>query len=206
MTNIIIVGISGPSASGKTLLSNSIMNELGSDKIELISEDSYYKCNAHLSKEKRAKVNYDHPESLDHNLLCEQLYRLKCGLNIDIPIYDHTTHSRKKKKRHINHSNKIIILEGILIFTDQRLREMMDIRIFMDTQLDICLLRRLRRDTIERKRSMESVLKQYEITVRPMYWQFIDPAKCYADIIVPKGGQNKIALNVIKAKMRELLA
>ena len=205
MTNTIIVGISGPSASGKTLLSNSIMNELGSDKIEVISEDSYYKCNAHLSKKERSMVNYDHPKSLDHELLCNQLCMIKCGSSVNIPIYNHSTHSREKCKRFINYNNKIIILEGILIFSNKKLRDMMDIRIFMDTQLDICLLRRLRRDTIERKRSIESVLSQYETTVRPMYWQFIEPAKCYADIIIPKGGRNKIALNVIKAKMRELL-
>ncbi len=202
---MIIIGISGPSASGKTLLSNSIINELNSNKIEIISEDSYYKCNAHLSAKSKIKINYDHPKALDHTLLYKHLNQLKNNISINIPIYDHTIHSRKQESKYISKTNKIVILEGILIFTNKKLRNIIDISIFMDTPLDICLLRRLQRDTTERNRSIKSILKQYEASVRPMYWKFINPIKKYADIIIPKGGKNKIALNFIKAKIKELL-
>lgn len=200
----IIIGIAGASASGKSLLANTIVNELGSDQVVIISEDAYYKDNSHLPFEERASINYDHPDSFDHELLHKHLMELQQGKAVDIPIYNHSQHIREKETRRIG-QHTIIVLEGILLFVESHLRESMDIRIFMETALDICLIRRLKRDIKERQRSLDSVLKQYEETVRPMYLQFIDPSKRYADIIVPRGGGNRIAIDMIKAKMRELL-
>ena len=201
---IIIIGIAGASGSGKSLLSNTIVNELGSSKVAVISEDSYYKDGSSLSMEERTKVNYDHPDSLDHCLMIEHLKQLQTGKAVKVPVYDFSQHVRAKETRTIsNHS--IVVLEGILLFVDANLRAQMDIRIFMDTSTDICLIRRLLRDMKERGRTLDSVLAQYTETVRPMYHQFIEPSKRYADIIVPHGGANRIAIDVIKAKMRELL-
>jgi uridine kinase len=202
--NVIIIGISGASASGKSLLANTIVNELGSDQVLVISEDSYYKDHSNIPFEERTSINYDHPDSIDHELLHKHLLQIQQGQSIEVPIYNHSLHIREKETRRIG-QHSIIVLEGILLFVEQKLREIMDIRIFMETALDICLIRRLKRDIKERGRSMDSVLKQYEDTVRPMYLQFIDPSKRYADIIVPRGGGNRIAIDMIKAKMRELL-
>ncbi len=201
----IIIGISGPSASGKSLLANTIVNELGSDQVVVISEDAYYKDNSHLPFAEREKINYDHPDSFDHALLCDHLRQLQRGMTIQIPIYSHTKHLRTSETRSVGR-HAIIVLEGILLFTDKIVRELMDIRIFMSAPLDVCLLRRLKRDVVERQRSFESVLHQYETTVRPMYLQFIEPSSRYADLIVPRGGENRIAIDMIQAKMRELLA
>ena len=200
----IIIGISGASASGKTLLAKTIVEELGSDQVAVISEDSYYKDLGHLPMDERAKINFDHPDSLDHQLLCEHLDALQANKTIEVPVYDHAHHQRSNKTRTIG-QHTIIVLEGILLLTNPKLRELMDIRIFMDTALDVCLIRRLKRDILERKRTIESVLTQYEATVRPMYMQFIEPSKRYADLIVPRGGENRIAIEMIQAKMRELL-
>ncbi len=202
--NTIIIGISGASASGKSLLANTIVNELGSNQVVVISEDSYYKDHSDIPFEERAKINYDHPDSLDHDLLYSHLTELQHGKSVEIPLYNFSMHLRENEKREIG-KHAIIVLEGILLFVDPKLRELMDIRIYMDTALDICLMRRLKRDVKERARSLDSVLQQYEETVRPMYLQFIEPSKRYADIIVPRGGGNRIAIDVIKAKMRELL-
>lgn len=201
----IIIGISGPSASGKSLLANTIVSELGSDQVVVISEDAYYKDNGHLPFSEREKINYDHPDSFDHALLAQHLSALQNGQSVEIPIYSHSRHERLQETRHIG-QHAIIVLEGILLFTDKQLRDLMDIRIFMLTPLDICLMRRLKRDVVERHRSFESVIHQYETTVRPMYLQFIEPSSRYADLIVPRGGENRIAIDMIQAKMRELLA
>jgi len=200
----IIIGISGASASGKSLLANTIVNELGSDQVVIISEDSYYKNHSNIPFEERAKINYDHPDAFDHELLYNHLLQLQQGKSIEIPIYNHSQHIRNKEARPIG-KHAIIVLEGILLFVEKKLRELMDIRIYMETSLDVCLIRRLKRDIKERGRSLDSVLQQYEETVRPMYLQFIDPSKRYADLIVPRGGGNRIAIDMIKAKMRELL-
>lgn len=202
--NTIIIGISGPSASGKSLLANTLVKELGSKRVVVISEDAYYKNNTHLSFSEREKINYDHPESFDHDLLCTHLEQLQQGLDIDIPIYDYGQHLRSDKTRRIG-QHTIIVLEGILLFSHAKLRKLMDIKIFMNTALDLCLIRRLMRDIQERDRTLESVLDQYQETVRPMYWQFIEPSSRHADLIVPRGGENRIAIDMIKAKMRELL-
>lgn len=200
----IIIGISGPTASGKSLLAHTIVKELGSEQVAVIAEDSYYKDLSHLTFEERSKSNFDHPDAFDFELLIEHLQLLQRGETVEIPLYDYTQHLRRDETRTIG-KHRIIVLEGILLFLEKKLRELMDIRIFMDTSLDICLLRRLRRDILERARSLDSVLEQYQKTVRPMYLQFIEPSKRYADIIVPRGGENRIAIDMIKAKMRELL-
>ena len=170
----------------------------------VISEDAYYKDNAHLPFAEREQINYEHPNSLEHSLLCEHLRQLREGKTVHIPIYSHPKHLRLQETRTIG-KHTIIVLEGILLFSDKALRELMDIRIFMSTPLDVCLTRRLKRDVVERHRSFESVVHQYETTVRPMYLQFIEPSSRYADIIVPRGGENRIAIDMIQAKMRELL-
>jgi uridine kinase len=205
MKKTIIIGISGASASGKSLLANTILTELSSEQVVVISEDSYYKDHHELSDDERAKINFDHPDAFDHELLCQHLAQLQEGKSILVPSYDFTKHRRSAETRKISNQT-IVILEGILLFAEKKLRELMDIRIFMDTALDICLVRRVRRDVIQRHRTFESVLLQYETTVRPMYMQFIEPSKRYADVIVPRGGENRIAIDMIKAKMRELLA
>lgn len=202
---VIILGIAGPSASGKSLLANTIVNELGSNQVVVISEDAYYKDNAHKPLEEREKINYDHPDSFDHALLHAHLKQLQEGKSVEIPIYSHSKHIRLPETRFIR-QHAIIVLEGILLFTDSALRNIMDIRLFMAAPLDVCLIRRLKRDVVERHRSFESVLEQYEKTVRPMYLQFIEPSSRYADLIVPRGGENRIAIEMIQAKMRELLA
>jgi uridine kinase len=178
---------------------------LGSDQVVVISEDAYYKDNSHLPFSEREKINYDHPDSFDHALLVEHLKQLQQGQSVEIPVYSHVKHIRLPETRLIG-KHAIIVLEGILLFSDKHLRELMDIRIFMSAPLDVCLIRRLKRDVVERHRSFESVLHQYEMTVRPMYLQFIEPTSRYADLIVPRGGENRIAIDMIQAKMRELLA
>ncbi len=201
----IIIGIAGPSASGKSLLATTIVDELGTSEVKVLPEDSYYKDRSDIPLEERAKINYDHPDAFDHELLYNHLKLFSQGKAINVPKYDFAQHCRADVTISID-SHTILVLEGIMLFVDSKLREMMDIRIFMDTPLDTCFIRRLRRDMEHRGRTLESVLTQYESTVRPMYLQFIEPSKRYADIIVPRGGENRIAIDMIKAKMRELLA
>jgi uridine kinase len=201
---VIVIGISGASGSGKSLLANNIVNELGSDKVVVISEDSYYKDQSHLSFEERGKINYDHPNSLDHDLLKADLKKLQNFESVDVPVYDHGQHVRTSEKQRIS-DHQIIVLEGILLFIEPELRDLMDIKIYMDTPLDVSLIRRLRRDIVERARTLDSVILQYETTVRPMYLRFIEPSRLHADVIVPRGGENRIAIDMIKAKIRELL-
>ncbi len=207
-TQCVIVGIAGASASGKSLIASTIYKELrdkvGDDHIGVITEDCYYKDQSQLSMEDREKTNYDHPNALDHDLLCEQLKLLIQGRAVEVPEYSYSVHTRTAVTTTLT-PKKVIILEGILLLTDPRLRELMDATVFMDTPLDICLLRRLKRDVEERGRTMESVLKQYQDTVRPMFMQFIEPSKQYADIIVPRGGKNRIAIDVLKAHIAKQL-
>lgn len=204
----VIVGIAGASASGKSLIASTIYRELlekvGDHEIGVITEDSYYKDQSHLSMEERAKTNYDHPNALDHDLLCEHLEKLISGGAVEVPNYSYSEHTRMADSTLLT-PKKVIILEGILLLTDPRLRSLMHATIFMDTPLDICLLRRIQRDVEERGRNLHSVLTQYKTTVRPMFKQFIEPSKQHADIIVPKGGKNRIAIDVLKAHIAKLL-
>ncbi|WP_369434107.1 uridine kinase [Psychromonas sp. MME1] len=207
-SDCLIIAIAGASASGKSLIANTIFKELkadlGAEKIAIISEDSYYKDQSDIPMDERIKTNYDHPNSLDHQLLISHLKSLINGKAVDIPQYCYNTHNRLPETTHIA-PKKIIILEGILLLSSPKLRDQLHASIFMDTPLDICLLRRLKRDVAERGRTMESVLKQYQETVRPMYIQFIEPSKQHADLIVPRGGKNRIAIDMLKAKIRQLL-
>jgi len=201
---VVVIGIAGASGSGKSLLAKTIVNELGSDQVSVISEDSYYKDLGDMPLNQKAARNFDHPEAFDHHLFAQHLEGFKQGKSAEIPIYDYTTHSRSSETRKIGNP-RLIILEGILLFVDEELRNQMDILIYVDTPLDICLIRRMTRDIVERGRTLECVLAQYQETVRPMYLQFIEPSKRYADVIVPRGGKNRIAIDMIKAKMAELL-
>ncbi|BBV05281.1 uridine kinase [Providencia rettgeri] len=201
-----IVGISGASASGKSLIASTLYRELreqvGDHNIGVIPEDCYYKDQADVPMEERLKVNYDHPNSMDHSLLYEHLKSLKSGQTVEIPQYDYVAHTRKQKTITFK-PKKVIIIEGILLLTDKRLRGEMDFSIFVDTPLDICLMRRIKRDVNERGRTLDSVIDQYNKTVRPMFLQFIEPSKQYADIIVPRGGKNRVAIDILKAKIGE---
>jgi uridine kinase len=203
-----VIAIAGASASGKSLIANTIFNELctelGTEQIGIISEDAYYRDQSHLAMEQRVLTNYDHPKAFDHNLLCEHLKALKNKQAVDIPVYSYTEHTRLSETIKLT-PKKIIILEGILLLTDASVREQLDASIFIDTPLDICFIRRLKRDIEERGRSMESVVEQYTTTVRPMFLQFIEPSKQHADLIVPRGGKNRIAADLLKSRIRYLL-
>lgn len=192
----------------KSLIASTIYNELrekvGDHQIGVITEDCYYSDQSHLSMEERVKTNYDHPNALDHDLLCEHLQQLMSGNAVEVPEYSYTEHTRTSETTTLT-PKKVIILEGILLLTDPRLRKLMHASVFMDTPLDICLLRRVKRDVEERGRTMDTVLKQYQETVRPMFMQFIEPSKQHADIIVPRGGKNRIAIDVLKAHIAKLL-
>ncbi|UCX04960.1 MULTISPECIES: uridine kinase [Shewanella] len=205
----VIIGIAGASASGKSLIANTIFQELcrdlGTNQIGVINEDAYYRDQSHLTMDERIQTNYDHPKALDHQLLANHLETLKRGEAVNIPRYSYTEHTRISETLEMQ-PKKVIILEGILLLTDPKLRELMDASVFMDTPLDICFLRRLTRDVAERGRTMESVISQYKKTVRPMFLQFIEPSKQYADIIVPRGGKNRIATDILKARIQHLLA
>ncbi|MCL1143131.1 uridine kinase [Shewanella gaetbuli] len=205
----VIIGIAGASASGKSLIANTIFQELcrdlGTNQIGVINEDAYYRDQSHLTMDERVQTNYDHPKALDHQLLATHLKQLKQGQAVNIPKYSYTEHTRMAETLAMQ-PKKVIILEGILLLTDPKLRDLMDASVFMDTPLDICFLRRLTRDVAERGRTMESVISQYKKTVRPMFLQFIEPSKQYADIIVPRGGKNRIATDILKARIQHLLA
>ncbi len=207
-SDCVIIGIAGASASGKSLIARTIYNELtaelGEDQIGVITEDCYYKDQSHLPMSDRVKTNYDHPNAFDHALLAEHLKTLIQGESVNIPVYSYSEHTRMSETTTFT-PKRIIILEGILLLTDSTLRKLLDVSIFMDTPLDICLIRRLVRDVEERGRTMESVLEQYQKTVRPMFLQFIEPSKQYADIIIPKGGRNRIAIDMLKSRIRHLL-
>lgn len=204
----VIIAIAGASASGKSLIASTIYRELlakvGDEHIGVITEDCYYKDQSHLSMEQRIKTNYDHPNALDHDLLCDHLEALIRGESVEVPEYSYAEHTRTENTTLMT-PKRVIILEGILLLTDPRLREIMHASIFMDTPLDICLLRRIKRDVQERGRTLDSVLTQYKETVRPMFLQFIEPSKQHADIIVPRGGKNRIAIDVLKAHISRLL-
>ncbi len=204
-SDLIVIAVAGASGSGKSLLSHTIVDELGSEYVTVITEDSYYKDHSNMSFEELQHLNYDHPNAFDHDLLVSHLQALKAGKSIEVPIYDYATHRRIEKARAVTSSQRIVVLEGILLLNDAQLRELTDIKIFVDTPMDISFIRRLKRDVLERGRTMESVITQYENTVRPMFLKFIEPSKRYADIIVPHGGKNRIAIEMIQAKMRDLL-
>jgi len=202
-----IIAIAGPSASGKTLFAKTIhdelVNELGENGISILYEDAYYRDQSHLTMAEREQTNYDHPDAFEHQLLNKHLSSLVNNEAINSPVYCYKTHTRTKETREFS-PTKIILVEGILLLSNIELRDRFDIKVYMDTPLDICLIRRIKRDLIERSRSVESVTNQYLETVRPMYYQFIEPSKSWADIVITRGGKNRMAIEVLKAKIRQL--
>ena len=196
MENILVIGIAGGSGSGKTTLMNNIVSRFA-DNITVLSHDSYYRRHDDMTYEERCGLNYDEPAALETELMVKHLDRLRNGEAIDCPEYDFTVHNRSDKVKHIEPS-RIIIVEGILIFQNRELRNLMDIRIFVDTDADIRLCRRVKRDVNKRGRSLESVLSQYQDTVKPMYEKYVEPSKKHAHILVPEGGKNAVALDLIE--------
>lgn len=192
----IIIGVTGGSGSGKTSVSRAIFDQLHGHSLMMLQEDSYYKSQDDIPFEERTKVNYDHPNAFDTDLLIEQLEDLLSWKTIEIPVYDYAAHTRSKEVL-VQEPREVIIVEGILTLNDARLRDLMDIKIFVDTDDDIRIIRRIQRDIEERGRTLQSVIDQYLETVKPMYHQFIEPSKRYADIIVPEGGENQVAIDLL---------
>lgn len=204
-----IIAIAGASASGKSLFASTVYRELvaelGGQGIAILAEDAYYRDQSHLTLEQRQLTNYDHPSAFEHELLGQHLQQLKASEAVQMPQYDYKTHTRLPSSIHIKPA-KVIMVEGILLLNDEKLRQMFDISVFMDTPLDVCLLRRMVRDVEERGRTVQSVVEQYQETVRPAFFEFILPSKQFADLVVTRGGQNEIAIDLIKSKIRQLLA
>ncbi|MBQ9304953.1 uridine kinase [Butyrivibrio sp.] len=200
---VCIVGIAGGTASGKTTIVRMIKEKFGDD-IVVINHDSYYKAHNDLSYEDRTRLNYDHPESFDTDLLIEDVKKLKNNIAIDVPVYDYTIHNRAAETVHVI-PKKVIIVEGILILENKELRDLMDIKVFVETDADERLMRRIRRDMVERARSIDSILKQYTETVKPMHEQFVEPSKKYADIIIPRGGENLTGISILQEHLKLMM-
>ncbi|HSJ15370.1 MAG TPA: uridine kinase [Longimicrobiales bacterium] len=200
----IIIGVAGGSGSGKTTVVRAMVRSLGRDQVTVMHHDSYYRDASDLSPEARQAINYDHPDSLETELLVRHLEQVLEGRAVDVPVYDFTTHSRAPEPE-TTAPRKVIILDGLLILWDRRLRRLMDIKVYVDTDPDIRFIRRLRRDIEQRGRSAESVIRQYLDTVRPMHLEFVEPSKRYADVIVPEGGQNRVAVDMLITTVRSIL-
>jgi uridine kinase len=198
-----VIGVAGGSGSGKTTVVRRIVDSLGDDAVTLLEHDSYYRDHGELRLEERAALNYDHPDSLDTDLLVEHVRALRRRQPVEVPTYDFTRYTRRAVTETAV-PRRAIIVEGILIFTDAALREQMDIKVFVDTDADIRFIRRLRRDVAERGRTMESVIEQYLGTVKPMHLEFVEPSKRYADIILPQGGHNPVAIDMLLTLIRGL--
>ena len=195
MDNILVIGIAGGTGSGKTTLMNNLIARFG-DVVTVLSHDNYYRRRDELTFEERTKINYDEPAALETDLMARHLEELRHGRAIDCPVYDFTRHNRSDETVRI-YPRQVIIVEGILIFENPELRELMDIKIFVDTDADVRLCRRIKRDVNKRGRSLESVLLQYQTTVKPMHEKYVEPSKKYADLVVPEGGKNYVALDMI---------
>ena len=204
MEGPLLLGIAGGSASGKSLVTSTLIENLGSREVVMIEQDSYYKDFAGLPVEERAKLNFDHPDAFDRELLLDHMKALLRGQPIEKPTYDFTRHTRLPETVRVE-GHRVIVLEGILVLEDPALRRLMDIKVFIDTDADVRLIRRIRRDTMERGRSLESILEQYAESVRPMHLQFIEPSKRYADIIIPEGGRNRVAIDLLVTKVQSML-
>ena len=200
----LFIGIAGGTGSGKTLVAKTICKDMGEDRVTIIMQDSYYRDLPHLPFEERARQNFDHPDAVDSELLLEQIKLLLDGQPIEQPIYDFKQHLRTHETK-TTYPHPIILLEGILIFYYPEIRDLMDIKVFVDTDADIRFIRRLKRDVRDRGRTMESVMQQYKETVRPMHLEFVEPTKRYADIIVPEGGKNLVAVDLLKTKVWTML-
>ena len=200
----LVIGIAGGTGSGKTTIAHEILHRVGANKLAILSHDAYYRNQKDMPFEERAKVNYDHPDSLETELLVEHVKQLKQGHQIHMPVYDFTTHRRKEETVLIE-PQPVILVDGILIFVERDLRMLFDVKIFVDTDADIRFIRRLQRDIIERNRTQESVIRQYLETVRPMHMEFVEPSKRHADVIIPEGGYNRVALDMVTARISQLL-
>ncbi len=204
MSNVLVIGVAGGSGSGKTTLVKNLIESFGED-ITVLSHDNYYKRHDELSYEDRCKLNYDEPAAFDTSLMVYQLDCLRHGETVDCPVYDYTVHNRSNQIVKIV-PKRVIVVEGILIFADEALRNLMDIRIFVDTDADIRICRRIKRDVNKRGRSIESVITQYQQTVKPMHEKYVEPSKKYANLVVPEGGKNQVALDMIVGRIQRHLS
>lgn len=202
--NPVIIGVAGGTGAGKTTVVSHITDQIGNDQIVVLEHDSYYRNLKHLPFEERKNQNFDHPSALETDLMVRHIEALAEGKSVEIPIYDFSRHVRKNETETV-HPKKVILIDGILIFTEKKLRELMDIKLYVDADDDIRLLRRIRRDIVERDRKLKGVLQQYEKFVRPMHLEFVEPSKRYADIIIPRGGHNEVALEMVYALIQEKL-
>jgi uridine kinase len=200
----VTIGVAGGTGSGKTTVALKILERVGLDRIAYLPHDAYYRDASNLPPAERSQLNFDHPDSLDNELLIQHVRQLRGGHAVEIPVYDFRTHSRLAETRRIE-PQPAILVEGILIFADKRLRDLMDMKIFVDTDADLRFIRRLQRDIVERGRSPESVISQYLRTVRPMHLEFVEPSKRYADVIIPEGGFNEVAIDMVATRLRALM-
>ena len=200
----ILIGIAGGTGSGKTTLADKLVENFGSDEVSILRHDNYYKRHDEMTYDERSKLNYDHPDAFDTELLCQHIQMLKEGKVIEMPVYDYTIHNRSNEVVVVEPA-PVIVLEGILIFAEQTLCDLMDIKVFVDTDADVRILRRILRDVKERGRSLDSVISQYLITVKPMHEQFVEPSKRRADIIIPEGGENLVALQMLIERVHKHL-
>lgn len=201
----VILGVAGGTGSGKTTVSRIIRERVGNGRIAYIQHDSYYKDASHLPHDERVRINFDHPNSLDTSLLVEHLKTLQAGYPVQIPCYDFTTYTRLAVTETV-YPHAVIMVEGILIFAEPELQQMFDVKIFVDTEGDIRFIRRLMRDIDERERTVESVIEQWLTTVKPMHEEFVEPSKRYADVIIPRGGKNRVALDMVVTRIESLLS
>jgi uridine kinase len=201
----IIIGVAGGTGSGKTTVTETILKRVGEERIAFIPHDAYYRDLAHLTPDLRKRVNFDHPDSLETDLLVEHLTQWRRGQAIEVPIYDFTTHTRTQETRRVE-PQRVAIVEGILVFAEPKLREIFDVKLYVDTDADIRFIRRLRRDIAERGRTTELVVEQYLATVRPMHLEFVEPSKRYADVIIPEGGFNQVAMDMVVTRIERLLS
>ncbi len=200
----VILGVAGGSGSGKTTVARTVLDAVGWHRIAFVTQDSYYKDHEWSHPEEPLHYNFDHPSAIDRRLLIEHTLRLRQGLAVEAPIYDFVNHRRKQETEKIE-PRPVVLVEGILLFVEPKLRELLDFKIFVDTDSDIRLIRRLRRDISERGRHLDDILNQYEETVRPMHLEFVEPSKRWADVIIPEGGENRVALEMVVARVEQLL-
>ncbi len=200
----VVLGVAGGSGSGKSTVVREVVRIIGEDAASVIHHDAYYRDLAHLPLDVRARVNFDHPDALETELVAEQLATLMSGGSVEVPTYDFSTHTRRRETVTV-HPTPVVILDGILVLAHAELRDLMDLKVFVDTDADVRLIRRVRRDTEERGRTAASVIEQYERTVRPMHLQFVEPSRRYADMTIPEGGFNRVAVDLLVTRIRTLM-